>query len=408
MNDIVDSAGKLKDALTDTTITARESYDTMNPELRQKLQKNIAESPSVYSYPSDLNVSGGETELVHSVVFNILARENSRVAQIREAISAVRDGFENTPVDNTEQNRTTGENAKFYLGSLAAVAGGTVAYARVKRAGRIALNAGGQAANAIGGTVQVAGLAAAGAAAASLTAENVTTVNINTAIELYVTQPPIAEYSANWENESLGALGGKVANANLSQADLSIEGVLRSATGIGELGARGIIGAAASIPSELGLTGDLAAGIEATSKKVANPYREQLFKRMGFRKFAFSYKFAPRNNTELQTAMGIIQQFKYHMHPENDINNLFLEYPSEFDIEYRYRKKDGTTERNKYLSRISTCALTDMKVTYGGQDGFTSFIDTDGAPSEIQMDLVFAELETLTNDRVGLDYGDSL
>ena len=386
------------EAFTETTVTPRESYDTMNPELQKKLEQNIAQSPSVYSYPADLNATEGETELVHSVVFNILARENSRVAQIRDRI-----GLDNTAVDASEQNRTTGENSKLYLGALSSIAAGTIAYSRIKRASRTATRAGGLGANIIGTGFQLATVGAAGGAAASLTAENVTTVDINTAIELYVTQPPIAEYSANWENESLGALGGKVANAAISSADLSLEGVLRGATGVGELGVRGIIGAAASIPSGLGITGDLAAGIEATSKKVANPYREQLFKRMGFRKFAFSYKFAPRNSTELQTVMNIIQQFKYHMHPENDINNLFLEYPSEFDIEYRYKGS-----RNKYLSRISTCALTDMKVTYGGQDAFNSFIDTDGAPSEFQMDLVFAELETLTNDRVGLEYEDSL
>jgi hypothetical protein len=49
-----------------------------------------------------------------------------------------------------------------------------------------------------------------------------------------------------------------------------------------------------------------------------------------------------------------------------------------------------------------------MKITYGGQDAFTSFIDTQGAPSEINMELAFQELETLTNDRIGLDYKDSL
>lgn len=398
ITDFLDAGGELLESAS-----PRESLDSMNPELRNKLQKNIIKSPSVYSYPTDLNATEGETELVHSVVFNILARENSRVAQIRDRLLNFGGDGGNVAVDTSDQNRTTGENAKVYLGTTAAIAAGTVAYTRVKNLNKAAKDAGGLAANFIGGAAQIGVVSAAGGLAASLTAENVTTVDINTAIELYVTQPPIAEYSASWENAELGALGGTVANADINQADLSLGGILRGLSGVGELGVRGIIGAAASLPSALGITGDLAAGIEATSKKVANPYREQLFKKMGFRKFAFSYKFAPRNSTELQTALNIIQQFKYHMHPENDINNLFLEYPSEFDIEYRYKGK-----RNEYLSRISTCALTDMKVTYGGQDAFTSFIDTEGAPSEFQMDLVFAELETLTNDRIGLDYKDSL
>ena len=40
-----------------------------------------------------------------------------------------------------------------------------------------------------------------------------------------------------------------------------------------------------------------------------------------------------------------------------------------------------------------------MKVSYGGAD-FNTFQNTKGAPSEINIELLFTELETLTNDRV--------
>lgn len=376
-------------------ITPRETYDNMDPNIKAKLEKRIPNSPVLLSYPSDINSTTSDTELVHSVVFNILARSNSRVAQIRQNQGLTRE------VDISEQNRTTGENAEQYLASLGAVAGAATAYTRIRKANAQARSIGGAALGAAGAVLQGGIVAGAGAIAGKIAAENNTVVDIQTAIELYVTQPPIAEYEAMWEQKELGALGGILARGDT--ANFSKEGFLTGASGLGELGIRGVIGAAASIPDALGISGDLAAGIEATSKKVTNPYKEQLFKSMGFRKFAFSHKFVPRNNTELQTVLNIIQQFKYHMHPENDRSNLFLEYPSEFNIEYRYKG-----QRNTYVSRISTCALTGMKVTYGGQDAFTSFVDTRGAPSEFQMDLVFEELETLTNDRIGLDYTDSL
>ena len=180
---------------------------------------------------------------------------------------------------------------------------------------------------------------------------------------------------------------------------LDKEGLLSTAGGIGDLVARGAIKAAASLPSGLGITGEIGASLDLASGKVANPYKEQLFSNMGFRQFAFNYKFVPRNETEYNEVQRIIRLFKYHMHPENDPTGLFLEYPSEFNIQYMYKG-----EENTHLSKISSCALTDIKITYGNQDAFTTFKGTRGAPAEINMQLAFTELETLTNDRIAEGY----
>ena len=131
------------------------------------------------------------------------------------------------------------------------------------------------------------------------------------------------------------------------------------------------------------------------SAKVPNPYKEQLFSNMGFRQFAFNYKFTPRNKQEYQNVRRIIQLFKYHMHPEVSPSKMFLKYPSEFEIEYHYRGKE-----NPHVSKISSCALTDTKITYGNQDAFTTIKGQGGVPAEINMQLAFTELETLTNERI--------
>jgi hypothetical protein len=316
-----------------------------------------------------------------------MARKNSREARNR--------GATGNDVDRSDENTIANEDGQDYLTTLGTFASGALVYKKIFESKD----------DIVGKFVKGAlGAVALGAVNKSIGTfdllDNSTTVDIQTAIELYLTQPPIAQYSANWENKELGPLAGGIMTNDVSIS--GVTGILEGGKDVVELGARGIIGAAASLPGALGIGGDLAAGIEATTRKVSNPYKEQLFKSMGFRQFAFSYKFVPRNSTELETVMNIIQQFKYHMHPEKD-GNLFLKYPSEFEIEYHYKAKE-----NPYLSKVSTCALTDVKVTYGGQDAFTSFIDTDGAPSEIQMDLAFQELETLTNNRIGLNYRNSL
>ena len=379
-----------------TKAISREDIDNMDPDVRGRITAAIINSPDVLSYPIDLNADPYNTdnELVHSVVFKILARSNSRVGQVAASLGQTKVAEEsaNNP---TNQNRVSSEKAELYTTALGGSLGALFGLKAAKKL--VSSNSG----SLLGDSLKVATAAGAGAAIGSMAVENTSLVELKTAIELYITQPPKASYSANWENKEIGALGGSFARGTAFDG-ASLRGIISGSSGLAELGARGIISAAANLPGELGLTGDLAAGIQATSKKVSNPYKEQLFTNIGFRTFEFVYKFAPRGEAELENVMRIIQKFKYHMHPENDKNRLFLEYPSEFAIEYRYRGA-----RNEYLNKISNCALTDMEINYGNQDSFTSFRETRGAPAEINVRLQFTELETMTNNRIGFDYKDS-
>jgi len=355
-------------------------------------------SPKTLSYPANLQEN---TEFVHSVIFYINVRNNTRVGNAAQSL--VDSGStewlaaqEKLTEQYASENRVNSEAADGALAGVGAVAAGTAAYATLKTTVE-----GGSP----GGKIMETGLVAAAAGAPLTMASTSSTIRLLSAIELYVSAPPSASYSAEWENAEMGALGGALASggdliARKENGDVDFQGMLDSGQGFGALLVRGVIQNAAKPAREFGLSGDLSGLIEATSKKVANPYKEQLFKNMGFRKFGFQYKFAPRSDAELQSVMEIIQMFKYHMHPELDPSRLFLIYPSEFNIEYRYKG-----ERNTYVSKISTCALTDMSVTYGATD-FTTFKGTKGGPSEINVSLSFSELETLTNDRIGEQWGE--
>ena len=357
---------------------------------RQKLNPFIFSTSQVFQYPLTV---GENEEQPHSVRFYINARSNSRVAETtnKEGVSAkvtnwgpLLPEYQNTDkletVDSTAENRLTAEQGKSVGNTAAAVA----AFGLTRRlAGKGASELAKTGAGLLG--------AYAGAELTDFVIETTSKVRTLGAIELYVAAPPVAQYSANWENKELGALAGA--------PDLSKQGILEAVKGLGELGLRGAIKAAASLPGEFGIGGELGAALDLASGKVANPYKEQLFSNMGFRQFAFNYKFNPRNKTEYENVQRIIQLFKYHMHPEVSPNRLFLEYPSEFEIEYHYK---GTENRN--VSKISTCALTDVKITYGNQDAFTTIKDMNGAPAEINMQLAFTELETLTNERIADGY----
>lgn len=377
--------GAIKDDVSESNDT--EDPSAISEEDRKKLQPFIFNSPTVFQYPQNLTDPVPDSpEQLHSVRFTINVRENSRVADLTNQnlgqYAQYSTQLEEAP-NRSEQNRLTAEQKQ-------TVAKGTATVAAIGAG----LSVVGSKANLVGKGISLAVAGSAGYVASSGVIETVKTLRTLGMIDLYISQPPVAKYSANWENKELGALAGL--SDGISEAS-NLEEVIRSTKGLGELALRGAIQAAANLPAGLGITGDIGSSLELASSKVANPYKEQLFNSIGFRQFAFAYKFTPRNPSEYDNIKNIIRLFKYHMHPENDPTGLFLEYPSEFDITYLYKG-----EENKELNKISTCALTDMKVTYGNQDAFTTIKDTKrpGAPAEINMELAFTELEALTNDRI--------
>ena len=210
-------------------------------------------------------------------------------------------------------------------------------------------------------------------------------------ISLYVPQSVVAAYSANWDEVDLGPFAGTVGTSGASfqtLADSFGEGT--------ELTARGAVAAAANIPAAVGI-GDINFNdlFEATSKKVGNPYKEQLFKSMGFRQFSFQYVFSPKNAGEASRVNEIIKTFKENMHPDVSPDGMFLIYPSEFIIEFSYRGAP-----NPHLPKVSNCALKNVKLTYGPDGMMNTFQGSGGIPTEITMELQFVELETLTRPRL--------
>ena len=242
---------------------------------------------------------------------------------------------------------------------------------------------------------------AAGAAVAYAVAPKVadkrdkTLTYLQKVITMHVPQSIVTQYQADWNAEELG-VAGAITNRRVNQTAVSE---------IGQLMGRGIIAGAANIPRGMGLgEADFISTINAASRKVNNPFKEQLFKSIGFRKFAFQYSFSPRSTNELHEVEQIIKTFKYYMHPDISPGQMFLHYPAEFKIEFLYAGEDGIVRTNQHLPKISSLALTDVKITYGPDGMYNTIQDTFGAASEITMELSFVELETLTANRIAEGY----
>jgi hypothetical protein len=349
-----------------------------------------------YEYPSNVGVS---EEQPHSVIFTINVRENSRVAGASTAQDVER-GWQGPVNPNLKSAEDTSQNTlnkdQLETGNSVAVGLGG-ALLGVGFVGAVGKDPASMIGLGVGGALGVAGATLAKSVLSSLQTQG--TVRTLGAITLHVAAPPIAQYSANWENKELGslaALGSKFFN---DDGSVSTDSILAGIKGSADTLGRSVIKAAAKLPSETGITGDIGSIIDLSTGKILNPYKEQLFNSMNFRQFAFNYKFNPKDRNEYNNVKAIIETFKYHMHPERVNDGIFLQYPSEFEIEYQYKGSENT-----HISKISTCALTDLKVTYGNQDSFTTVQGTNGAPAEINMQLGFTELEILSNERIADGY----
>jgi len=365
-------------------------------------------------YPLDV---GRNEEYPHYVVFYPLVREKSKYGTA--ALSG--GGF---IFDQTDQNRADPENNVAAVATAGAVAGFTAGAA--SGLGGLLKSNGGNAVNSkdaspispvksIGakiGSLFKTGLAgvggaaiggAGGALAAGLAGEQ-RLVFGDSEIVLHVTERVTSGYSANWETADLGGLVGAVASGKMSAGSLFTKGGEFDAGAALNSGGELADYAARKLGKVAGIAGfdNINAAIEATSKKVENPYKEQLFRSMGFRKFGFDYRFSPRNEEEALEVFGrkgvnaekdgIIATFLRHMHPTRSQNALFLSFPSEFLIIYYHMG-----EENEFVRKISNCALTDIVVDYGAE-GFTTF--SNGCPTEATIRMQFTELETLTAERI--------
>jgi hypothetical protein len=206
---------------------------------------------------------------------------------------------------------------------------------------------------------------------------------ITTAIALHIPNQLNIRYSMQWTDEE----------TMLYQAGLAINpSVAKSMTGKETTVAATVESIAASVA--LSKTPGIAGALSAASGLAANPKKEQIFKNVSHREFAFDYTFSPRDAKEAENVRNIINTFKLHMHPEyKDANNFVFIFPSEFDIFYY----QGTKE-NLNIHRHTSCVLKDMNINYTPNGLFTTF--DDGMPTQINVTLSFLELAILTKEQM--------
>jgi hypothetical protein len=335
--------------------------------------KNFKYKVGSLTYPYDVD----SADYPHFVVFYINIRGKSKY-------NGPGGSYQTAEVTSAGQNRVNETKAGDNLnvaGTIAGAYGGYKATNALLANTNLVKNAKTRLALGVAG-------AAAGAAIAEGTFEGDKKFRIDTAVMLAVNDRPSTQYRAEYRATDLGSLGGFIAGGS-SATD--------SATDFAGESVKAAIINAMQIPAAITTNLDPKSLISVGTGMALNPFREQVFQNMETRTFSFDYKFLPRNAAETQAAQKIIEQFKFHMHPELSKGGMFYIYPSTFDIQYYFNGNE-----NPYVNKISECVLSAMKVDYGNQNQVSSFAD--GAPTEINMSLTFVELEVLTKERIVKGY----
>ena len=237
-----------------------------------------------------------------------------------------------------------------------------------------------------------------------ISVERNATHRLNTAIALYMPQQLNFTYGARYVETDiapLGAAAGEVVvgieNKSIKSASDAYEVVKGRLPD--EFKRRVILGGLKAVDG-FGLTG-LREAYEITKGEVITERMELAFKNINRRVFTYNFKLIPKNKKEADEIRKIIYAFKFNMMPEMrgsmGRKGGVMSFPNTFDIEYMYAGKE-----NDYISRVSTCVLENMTVSYGGDRFKTFSATTDGAPVvETSINLAFKELELITRERVG-------
>ena len=254
------------------------------------------------------------------------------------------------------------------------------------------------------------------------------------ASDLFVALPEEFQYGykADWGNTfKMGTMALMADNA----AKFTALGALGAGAGAGFTAAlsnlQDMAGAAGNIP---GVNADeYAANMAAGAQMATNPFGVndslsptniaglggmapnvnaiQLFSRMGFRQFSFSFSFAARNPKESQDIQTIIEWFKRGMHPGSSNGKgsaVLLTFPDVFVLEPMFMPVDETVDstgqrklevaeepiQHPMMPKTKICALTSLNVNTTPMSAINTIFD--GSIPLVTVELTFDETTALT------------
>ena len=142
----------------------------------------------------------------------------------------------------------------------------------------------------------------------------------------------------------------------------------------------------------LNVLGDTGKIIGKLAIVATNPKKEQIFEGVPFRSFSYTYDFYPRSEEESENVKRILDELKYHMHPNfKDDAGFLFQYPAEFDIFFMHKGQE-----NKFIHKHRSAVLESMAVNYSANGQFSAF--PNGSPTSYQATMNFKEVSIITKE----------
>jgi hypothetical protein len=257
-------------------------------------------------------------------------------------------------------------------------------------AGGLSGGAGGVLAGGLGGglTGAAVGTAIGGTLGASLAGDfSKPRKRLLSAIALHIPNNISIQYGVTY-----GEVDGAVAELAARGIDVgagSLEALLTSSSGAGKDSKALTAGLQGQGLNVLGDTGKIIGKLASTA---TNPKKEQIFEGVPFRSFSYTYDFYPRSEEESENVKRILDELKYHMHPNfKDEAGFLFEYPAEFDIFFMHKGQE-----NKFIHKHRSAVLESMSVNYSPNGQFSAF--PNGSPTSYQATLNFKEVSIVTKE----------
>jgi len=224
-----------------------------------------------------------------------------------------------------------------------------------------------------------------------------------------------SSYKANYENQSLGAIGGAAMMA-VKEAELAGESGGKGAemleAGLGKLkGSTGDQSGTADVVQ--GLASSIAAGSNISKFRnnvlgtIRNPFQFVTYSGPDFRNYSMNWTLIPSNQGEAQSIHEIVKFFKRSVVPGVDSSGsaFFFTMPPVFGIEMRISKIGGKVDAGLgYVQKFAKSVLTSVEVDYNGMGAIVPTFTYDGRPSATKLTLSFQETTLITDTMVDEGY----
>ena len=204
---------------------------------------------------------------------------------------------------------------------------------------------------------------------------------------------------ASYNSVDLGMIGGMMGKLDQIQAKMTPGedgkkmGMLEAVKGMG-LGSDILQG----IKNKVSGGTAIGQAIRMKAGEAVNPFTQLAFAGTTARSFSFTFKMVPESEQEMEVARQIENTFRKFLYPKLHKSALALKYPPFWKIQFM----KGADE-NKFLPFIHLSYLQSLTATYNATG---NVFHPDGAPTEIDIALTFAEAKALTREDLYSDMED--